>query len=215
MPSAGAVGRSLYECTATSISPASSASRSAETNTPVPPIWASGALRPVALGADRDDLDRRGRARARRCSVWVRASALARVPTRRVRTAVTARPDRRPCGRRGDRLGGGRVEVEQLAQRGGVRVAAGRRGQFLHPDGRRVQHLLDRAAHRAGHLGRGRPRRGRAAGRRAGQLGVDHLVGPGPQRGDGRGDRELLLLGQVVAELVGHDRRRGLRPRRR
>ena len=35
-PSAGAVGRSLYECTAKSISLASSASRSAETNTPTP-----------------------------------------------------------------------------------------------------------------------------------------------------------------------------------
>ena len=43
MPSGGAVGRSLRECTATSTSPRSSASRSALTNTPVPPIWASGA----------------------------------------------------------------------------------------------------------------------------------------------------------------------------
>jgi len=34
----------LYECTARSISPASSASRSAETKTPVPPIWVSAAV---------------------------------------------------------------------------------------------------------------------------------------------------------------------------
>ena len=63
MPSAGAVGRSLYECTATSISPASSASRSAETNTPVPPICVERGGRAVARGDDRDDLDRRARAR--------------------------------------------------------------------------------------------------------------------------------------------------------
>ena len=44
MPSAGAVGRSLSECTATSTSPRSSASRSALTKTPVPPSWASGSL---------------------------------------------------------------------------------------------------------------------------------------------------------------------------
>ena len=37
-PRAGAVGRSLSECTATSISPRRRASRTALTNTPVPPI---------------------------------------------------------------------------------------------------------------------------------------------------------------------------------
>ena len=42
-PSAGAVGRSLYEWTARSISLASKASRSAETNTPTP-SWATGAV---------------------------------------------------------------------------------------------------------------------------------------------------------------------------
>ncbi len=40
-PSGAAVGRSFRECTAKSMSPAISASRNAETNTPVPPICAS------------------------------------------------------------------------------------------------------------------------------------------------------------------------------
>ena len=41
MPAAGPVGRSFSECTARSTSPPSSASRSALTKTPVPPIWVS------------------------------------------------------------------------------------------------------------------------------------------------------------------------------
>ena len=57
MPSAGAVGRSLSEWTATSTSPRSSASRSALTNTPVPPRVASGGGVDVALGGDRHELD--------------------------------------------------------------------------------------------------------------------------------------------------------------
>ena len=43
MPAAGPVGRSFRECTARSTSPPSSASRSADTKTPVPPIWVSWA----------------------------------------------------------------------------------------------------------------------------------------------------------------------------
>ena len=58
-----------------------------------------------------------------------------------------------------------------------------------------MQHLLDRAAHGVGDLapdvvvGLGQPRV------QPGQLGVDHLVGAGPQRGHGRRDGQLLLLG--------------------
>ena len=46
-----AVGRSLSECTATSIRPACRASRTAPTNTPVPPIWVSarGSTSPVVV----------------------------------------------------------------------------------------------------------------------------------------------------------------------
>ena len=101
-PSAGAVGRSLSECTATSQRPSSSASRRAVTKTPVPPRLARRPGDPVALGGDPHELDRGrrpARGRRRRVPVWVRARALARVPTR---TAV------RRAGAPG---GAGRVEA--------------------------------------------------------------------------------------------------------
>ena len=91
-PGTPAVGRSLYECTATSISPASRASRSAVTNTPTPSIaigvpaaWlrspsveivTTSTVAPASVSAEAT------------MSVWVRASRLARVPIRIVRASV-------------------------------------------------------------------------------------------------------------------------------
>ena len=160
--------------------------------------------------------------------VWVRASRQARVPNfrcgQRHPTTAPSGPGRRSAGAssspadhpadRGDRTRPGRIQVEQLAQRLGVGVALRRRGQFLDPDGRRVQHLVHRPAHRAGQFG---PDRRVQAGQPAVQpqhLGVDHLGRAGPQRGDGRRDRERLLVGQVAVQFVGHDRVGGARSRR-
>ncbi len=84
-PSAGALGRSLSEWTATSHRPSSSASRRAVTNTPVPP---SATREPVSRSPSvvmRTSSVRRSAAVARSPAtvpVWVSASALARVPTR-------------------------------------------------------------------------------------------------------------------------------------
>ena len=64
-PSGAAVGRSLYEWTAKSISLAISASRSAETKTPTPePVHRRGG--PVAGGDDLDQLDRPAGGRGQR-----------------------------------------------------------------------------------------------------------------------------------------------------
>ncbi len=89
MPSAGAVGRSLSECTATSTLPASSASRRAETKTPVPLVARASSrsgsperspwvdTRTSSVGSPSAAVS----ASATSCDC-VRASALARVPTR-------------------------------------------------------------------------------------------------------------------------------------
>ena len=91
MPSGGAVGRSLRECTARSTSPRSSASRSALTKTPVPPIWASGAgevspsVRMSTSSVGRPVAALRASATS---WLWVRASVEARVPMRTVLVVV-------------------------------------------------------------------------------------------------------------------------------
>ena len=140
-PSAAAVGRSLSECTARSTSPASRASRSAETKTPVPPSWASGARGRVAVGGHLDQLDRRGRCAAASasatCSDWAVASALRRVPSRRAVMPGHLRPLRR--GSTSARVTASTafgVEREQLGQGVGVGLAAGLVGELLDPDGR-------------------------------------------------------------------------------
>ncbi|CPU67483.1 Uncharacterised protein [Mycobacteroides abscessus] len=85
-PGAGSVGRSLRECTATAHRPSSSASRSAVTKTPVPPIWASEpvstspSVRMRTISTSRSVSSSRRRAT---WPVWVVARALPRVPTRR------------------------------------------------------------------------------------------------------------------------------------
>ena len=146
------------------MSPASNASRNADTNTPVPPICVSAAAERSPSVDDRDDLDRR----AERVGDEVGLGARERAgPGADAQGAGGGHASARLL-HGGDRLGGGRVEVEQLAQGGGVLVAAGRRGEFLDPHGRGVQHLLDGAAHRVGDLAAHGLRQHRAAGRRAG-----------------------------------------------
>ena len=66
-----------------------------------------------------------------------------------------------------------------------------------------MQHLLDRAADCVSHFAAGRVVGLRQPRVETGQLGVDDLVRTGPQRGHGRRDGQLLLLGQVPAELLG------------
>ena len=86
MPSAGAVGRSLSEWTATSTSPRSRASRSALTNTPVPPRVASGAALTspsVVMVTSSTSRPSRWRIKSATRPDWVVASAEARVPRRR------------------------------------------------------------------------------------------------------------------------------------
>ena len=146
MPSGSAVGRSLSECTARSTSPASSASRSAETKTPVPPIWASASrlVSPyVVTGTSSTARPVRAViASATSCACAV-ARALRRVPSRR---AVTRHLRRAALGADvgpGDGLDRRRVELEELVQRVGVGLAAGLLGELLHPHGRGVQQLVD------------------------------------------------------------------------
>ena len=89
MPAAGAVGRSLSECTATSTSPRSSASRSALTKTPVPPIDASGAADTSPSVLTSTSSTSRPVAAWKASATWphwVRASAEPRVPKRTVVT---------------------------------------------------------------------------------------------------------------------------------
>ena len=89
-PSAVPVGRSLSEWTATSTRPSSNASRSAVTNTPVPPRAASGsALRSPSVVTSTSSTSRPERSRNRPATRrdCVVASSDARVP---MRTAFTA-----------------------------------------------------------------------------------------------------------------------------
>ena len=89
-------------------------------------------------------------------------------------------------GHRGDVV---RVEVEQVAQR--LRRSRRRSavaGQLLHPDGGRVQQLLDHPVHGQLHLGAGLLVQGGQPLLQPGQLGGDHLGGPRAQRDHGRGD---------------------------
>ena len=204
-PSAGAVGRSLYEWTAKSISLASSASRSAETKTPTPSCC-TGARRAVAGGDDLDQLDRAGRwrrsARRRPACDWASASALPRVPRRS--GVLTRRP---PISRHGVGLAWscGTSQVEQLAQQRGVLVAAGLGGELAHPHGRRVQQPLDDPVHGVGDLGALLVGEVRAALGEPAQLGGDHVVGAGAQRGDGRRDVGAAQPGEERLDLGGDD----------
>lgn len=84
-PSGSAVGRSFSECTARSISPLSSASRSAETKTPVPPICArcSREVSPyVVISTSSTGRPVASRTRSATRPDWAMASALRRVPRR-------------------------------------------------------------------------------------------------------------------------------------
>jgi hypothetical protein len=88
MPAWGYVGRSLSECTATSTSPRSNASRSAPTNTPVPPTVASGVpsawLRSPSVVTSTSSASRPSWVRIISATIpdWVVASTERRVPTR-------------------------------------------------------------------------------------------------------------------------------------
>jgi len=97
-PAGISIGRSLNECTMTSTSPARSASRRAETKTPVPPIEASGA-------EDRSPSDVIVTSSyvpscAAMADVCATASALARVPTRSGAPAFSRAVMGRPPTRR-------------------------------------------------------------------------------------------------------------------
>ena len=106
-PSTSPVGRSFMECTTRSHSPRSSASRSAATNTPVPPSWASGPVRtsPSVVmrtsSTSRPVATRSASATRPDCVV---ASRLARVPSRNgaavIARVVTVPPRRAPAGTR-------------------------------------------------------------------------------------------------------------------
>ncbi len=174
-PSAGAVGRSLSEWTARSASPRSTASRTAETNTPTPPKDASGVVWStsprVLTSTSTTSRSSRSRSASATRPDCVRASRLARVATRTALTTCTPEEvvdaRRRPrwrttwrselgrvgCGHRGDRLG---VEVEQAVQRGGV--AARRRGRRRAPSCARS---AGAAASTPSAAWRARPRRAR------------------------------------------------------
>ena len=109
-PRAGPVGRSLSECTATSHTSRSRASRSAATNTPVPPIWDSEPVRTspsVRMWTSSTGKPPTAASWSAVCWVWVRASLLARVPIR----TVTASPVRLPGSHVRGRGCGGRVGI--------------------------------------------------------------------------------------------------------
>ena len=107
-PATSAVGRSFIECTTRSHSSRSSASRSAATNTPVPPSCARGPVSTspaVVIGTSSTS---RPVAARRASATWpdcVVASRLARVPSRSgagaaASVTVTARSPRVPAGSR-------------------------------------------------------------------------------------------------------------------
>src|SRR3954451_25266181 len=70
------------------------------------------------------------------------ASALPRVPRRRMRSAIVVLLLEGERGS-GDGCGGRTIEAEELVQRLRVRQPLGCVGELLHPDGRRVQELVD------------------------------------------------------------------------
>ena len=213
-PGRAAVGRSLYECTAKSIS-RRSARRAARRRTRPTPSRCTGAVerspavttstsstgRPVAAVRPR----RPGRTGPSpgRCPGYrgagghrpLRRRGVGRLPIRR----------RRGRGSRRRIAGGLGTEVEQLAQQGRVLVAAGLGGELAHPHGGRVQQPLHHPVHRAGHLGallvgQVRPALGQPA-----QLGGDHLVGPPAQGGHGGRHVGAAQPGEEALDLGGHD----------
>src|SRR3954469_19148362 len=203
--------------------PLSSASRSADTNTPVPPIWVSAAVdrSPVVTISTASALIPRPASAAMTVPVWLRASALPRVPIRSggsVRTASVAPRSRCEPSRsvmtaaslvreygRGDRSGCGRVEIEQLTQRIGVGAPARTLRQLLDPYGRRVQQGLHDPVHGAGDLGTGALVQPRQPGVQPGQLGVDQLARPRPQRGHRRGARGGPAGAEPAGDLLADD----------
>ncbi len=118
-------------------------------------------------------------------------------------------------GRRGwrrDGLGAGRVEVEQLPQGGGVTIAVRGRGEFLDPDGRRVQHLLHRPADGGGDLAARSPasRSGSRPSRRRSSASMT-CGGPGPQTRSRSARRPAAAARRgSAASSVGDDRGGGV-----
>ena len=132
------MGRSLSEWTATSTRPRSSASRSAVTNTPVPPRVASGARGAVALGGDLDELDLAAEALADQVGD---EPGLGRGEQRGA--GADADDGHESLGPRpGDGLDRVGVEGEQLGQRGGVGDGTGLVGELLDRDGGLVEQLV-------------------------------------------------------------------------
>lgn len=99
-----------------------------------------------------------------------------------------------------------RVEVEELAERGGVVATVALAGQLLDAHRRLVQQLLDDAVHRALHLAAGRLVEVRQLLVEPHELGVDDLVGARAQGGERRRHRLLHHpVGEVGRHLGGHE----------
>ena len=210
-PSAGAVGRSLYECTAKSISFAMqrvaqrgdeharrrAAAPGAVERSPAVTISTSSTAPPVAAVSASATSPRLGQ--RQRAAPGAEAERVVPVIAVLLESGTSADAWSSAGVRR-------HRQVEQLAQQRGVLVAAGLGGELAHPHGRRVQQPLHDPVHGVGHVG---PllvgEVGAALGQPA-QLGGDHLVGPGPQGGHGRRDLGAAQPGEERLDLGGDDR---------
>jgi hypothetical protein len=97
------------------------------------------------------------------------------------------------------------VEVEQLAQHRRVLIAARFGGELTHPDGRRMQQLLDDPMQRTGNI---RPLllgEFRSPCIELAHLGRDDVFGPGAQGGHGRRDVGAAQPAEEVLDLAGDD----------
>ena len=169
----GADGRSLAECTATSARPSSTACWTSLTNTPCPPMTCSGTSwrrSPVVSTNTSSTVapGRRRRSASATASAWVRACGLPRVARRsggtrrrqcRSNRSLTAAALRSPLRRAGVVAQAHRRAVQQLGD--------DRPGERLDGVALVVVELGEAAGEPLELAWRARPRRARAAGRRA------------------------------------------------